>query len=251
MAKKRWRKSGAERGFTVQRFKEWFAGRPRPIHILFLFMFLLLGAAATTTVRSHNSDPLASLGEDQLVTLLSDLQAREDDLRGERRQLQDELQELTDAVDAKQAAQEAAERSMWRAEVASGVSPVSGPGIIIEASAPTQPYPVSVFVTTLAELRNAGAEAIELNGVRLTGRSWFGSGGEVGVVVDDETVVPPYVWRAIGDPDTLAMGVEIRGGAVSQLRAYGSGVSVEKLVSVNIDSVATVPEPQWASFSDN
>lgn len=251
MADKPWQKTpkvGGRRGIPAGKFGAWVSERPRPIHILFFLMLLLLGAAATTTVRSHSADPLAGLSEEQLVTLLGELQLREDDLRAERSELQGQLEELSEAADNEEAAAEAAQKTLWRAEVSAGVVPVSGPGVVVTTSAPAQPFPVSVFVTTLAELRNAGAEAIEINGVRVTGRTWFASSGGEGVIVDGTVVTPPYVWRAIGDPETLAMALEIRGGANSQQRGYGSEVQVEKSPMVKIDSVATVADPVFATL---
>lgn len=216
-------------------------------------MLLTLGAAATTTVRAQASDPLAGLSEDQLVTLLGELQHREDELREERLELQAELTELTEAQDAQEAAFEATARARLRAEVAAGVVPVSGPGVVMTSEFPDgyvpQPFPVSVYVTTLAELRNAGAEAVEVNGVRVTGRTWFGPSGGEGVIVDDQQIVPPYVWKAIGDPETLAMGLEIRGGAASQQRGYGANVDVQKLAWLEITSTVEVPEPVFATLN--
>lgn len=225
----------------------WTERRPRLIHALFFIMLLIVGLAATTTVRSHNADPLANLSEEQLITLLGDLQLREDELRSERRELQTQLEELTEAADAHQAAQAATQKTVWRAEVAAGVVAVEGPGIMIVGSNLTQVLPTNLFVTTLAELRNAGAEAVELNGVRLTARSWFSETDGNGVIVDGHRIEPPYTWRAIGDPDTLAMGMEIRGGAAAQARAYGAQVTVTKLDRVEITSTAEVPEPEWAT----
>lgn len=251
MARRPWRKTPKllkRRQRGLGRIADWLSARPRAIHLLFFLMLLAVGAAATTTVKVQSSDPLASLSEDQLVTLLGELQLREDELREERRELQDQLTNLSQAVDAKEAAAEASQKARWSAEVAAGVVPVSGPGVLLRVDEPSQPFPVSVFVTTLAELRNAGAEAIEVNNVRVTGRTWFGLSDTGGFVVDGQQINAPYVWRAIGDPDTLAMGLEIRGGAASQQRGYGSLVDVQKLPNVEIASTVTALEPEFATL---
>jgi uncharacterized protein YlxW (UPF0749 family) len=49
----------------------------------------------------------------------------------------------------------------------------------------------------------AGAEAISVNGERLTVLSSFRNVG-VGVLVNSRPVSPPYVFDVIGNPDTLA-----------------------------------------------
>ncbi len=110
--------------------------------------------------------------------------------------------------------------------------------------------PDSVFVTTLAELRNAGAEAVSLNGVRLAGRSWFGNDGD-SIVADSQRLAPPFVWQAIGDPHTLSSALEIRGGASAQFRAYGATVSVFESSLIRIDATVQAKDPTWTETDDS
>jgi len=51
----------------------------------------------------------------------------------------------------------------------------------------------------------AGAEAVAVNGYRLTATSAIRAAGEA-VLVDFQPLVPPYRISAIGDPDTLRTG---------------------------------------------
>ena len=220
--------------------------RPRPLHLLLLAMFLLIGLAIPSTVRTQAADPLAGLNEDQLVALLGDLEQREEALRGERSSLQAQLTELREAADASQAAQDAVALATSQAEVAAGTVPVEGPGVVMRISAPPDAIPVSVFVTTLAELRNAGAESISINGVRLNARAWFGTDSSGAIVASGMRLSQPYEWRAIGDSSTLSVALEIRGGAVSQFRAYGATVVTDASDLVHIEAVTEPFEPRWA-----
>ena len=238
--------SHERRGFSPQRFINSFVSRPRPLHILLLAMFLLIGLAITTTVRTQAADPLAGLNEDQLVALLGDLEQREDALSNERSALQGQLTELKEAADASQAARDAVALATSQAEVAAGTVPVEGPGIIMRVSAQQEMIPVSVFVTTLAELRNAGAESISINDVRLNARAWFGTDSQGGIVASGAPLSPPYEWRAIGDGSTLSVALEIRGGAVSQFKAYGAMVTAEVSNLLQIKAVTEPFEPVWA-----
>lgn len=222
-------------------------GSSRGIHVLVALLFIVLGLVATTTVRSRSADPLAGLNEDQLVAILADLDTAEESLVSERLELQRQLAELSVAADAQQAAEEASEQALSRAEVAAGTLPVQGPGIVAHVYGDASAVPVSVFVTTLAELRNAGAEAISLNGVRLNVRAWFGEGSDGELVASGVALTPPYEWRAIGDADTLSVALEIRGGAVSQFEAYGAEVQIDERSEVVIDAVTEPLESQWAS----
>lgn len=237
-------------GFSWERLRGVLAGRPRPMHILMVVMFLIIGLAITTTVRSRVTDPLAGLNEDQLVSILADLSQREEELLTERVELEGALNELSEAVNAQEAARIASEQTNVRAEVAAGLLPVEGPGVIMRVSGAADAIPLSVFVTTLAELRNAGAEAIAVNDVRLNGRAWFslGEGGQI--IASGTPISPPYVWRAIGDGRTLSVALEIRGGSASQFRAYGATVDTEIEELLSIDAVSPPLSPQWATAAE-
>lgn len=224
-----------------------FASRPRPMHLVMILVFFIVGFATTTTVRTQASDPLAGLNEDQLVALLGDLDQRETALLAERSQLQAQVAELEDAADAQQAAQDAAEQTLRQAEIAAGTAPVRGPGVIVRVIPGPQPIPVSVFITTMAELRNAGAEALSVNDVRLNARSWFSVDEQGTVSASGIALEPPYEWRAIGDASTLAVALEIRGGASSQFRAYGANVVSQEVEELVISAVAAPLDPQWAT----
>ncbi len=235
-----------QRTLTLRTFLNSLSSRPRGLHILLFVMFLVLGFAVTTTVRTQAADPLSGLNEDQLVALLADLDQTERSLRDERTNLQNQLADLKEASDAQEAAKEAVAQATEQAQIAAGTVPVEGPGAVMRVSSPTAPIPVSVFTTTLAELRNAGAESISINDVRLNARSWFASEPDGTVVADGVPLTSPYVWRAIGESNTLAVALEIRGGAVAQFRAYGATVTTEARDHLEITAVAPDFVPQWA-----
>ena len=116
--------------------------------------------------------------------------------------------------------------------------------MVITVSDPLSKLGAEQFVLTLGELRNAGAEAISVNGVRLTTRSWFSL--DPGVVVDGTPISSPYTWQVIGDPATIGPALEIAGGAASQMRLYGAQVTVDTKEDVVIDAVVTPTSPQYA-----
>lgn len=240
-----------ERTAPSRSFFQTFFARPRPIHVLMLLVFVVFGTALVTQVRAQQIDPLETLSEPELIELLSELDSREDALETQRDDLLTQLQDLSSEADQQQVAREAAAKTSLQAEIAAGLIPVKGPGILIGVANPSGTMTAQIFVTTLAELRNAGAEAIELNDVRLTLRTWFAM--EDGkIVVDGVPLTAPYTWRVIGDPDTLSSGIEIRGGAASQMRgAIGSTVTIKRYDEVEITSVAEKVNPQWAQVDND
>lgn len=217
------------------------------MHVLAILLCVLLGFAVSTQIRSQDSDAIGRMDETQLVSMLADLEQRETDLTGANSDLRAQIHDLEDSANSAQAAGEAAAKATQDALIIAGAIPVEGPGAVLWVAVGDDPIPASVFVTTMAELRNGGAEAIDLNGIRLGGRSWFSS-DERGIVVDGQPISSPYVWTAIGDPKTLVGALEIRGGSAAQFRAYGATATARETDLVVIESVTELPEPQWAEI---
>ena len=98
-----------------------------------------------------------------------------------------------------------------------------------------------VFVDVIEELRDAGAETLELAGVRLGATSWVADASG-GLAVDGHSVTSPYVIQAIGDPATMEKALEIPGGIVDTVQARsGAGIKIERAATVTVKSLRTLP----------
>ena len=93
----------------------------------------------------------------------------------------------------------------------------------------------------MQELRDAGAEAIAVNGRRVGGTTAFSHERDT-VTVDGQPVQQPYEVLAIGDPATLEVGLRIPGGAVDTLDALdGTKVGVERRSEVRVPALEHPP----------
>ena len=86
------------------------------------------------------------------------------------------------------------------------------------------------------ELYISGAEAIAINGKRLTKNSYIVCNGPV-ITVDGEQFPAPFVITAVGDPDVLNKALNMQGGVVDQLVSDNIIVKIAKLESVEMDPV--------------
>jgi uncharacterized protein YlxW (UPF0749 family) len=77
----------------------------------------------------------------------------------------------------------------------------------------------------LNELRNAGAEALALNGRRIVAWTAIGTDGEQ-VTVNGRPVEPPYRLEAIGSAHTMEAALTRPGGLVDSLQQVRPGISV-------------------------
>jgi uncharacterized protein YlxW (UPF0749 family) len=100
----------------------------------------------------------------------------------------------------------------------------------------------------LQELRDAGAEAMELNdSVRIVAQtSLRDTPGGGGLTVDGHRLDAPYTLDAIGDPHTLATALDFSGGFIYEVRQAGGKVDVQQLDDVEISSVVAQRTPQYA-----
>ena len=217
-----------------------FFALPRGLHVVMLVIFMVLGFALATQVRSQRSDPLEGLSEQDLVTVLDELGTQEQNLRTRR----GELQGAADEADARE---QAARKAAQQAQIAAGTIAVHGPGVSLSVVDPGANLTPTQFVMTLGELRNAGAEAIELNGVRLSTRSAF-TGQAGGIIVDGTPIASPYTWNVIGESQTIATALEIQAGSAAQMRAKGALVSITPSADIEITSLATPRPPQYATY---
>jgi len=220
--------------------------QPTWVHVLIVLLCAAVGFALAVQVRQAQEDTYATMRQDDLVRLIDELGARNRELTEEGVALRRELDDLESGTSSLEAAREAAEQQARVQGILAGVLPVTGPGIEIRVQDPTAQVTAPTFVTVLEELRNAGAEAIELNGQRITASSWLGT-RTGGLVVSGVDIEPPYVWRAIGDPQTLAVALDIPGGALASIRTAGATAEVEQLERVEITSVRELRQPQWAT----
>ena len=229
------------------RAKGAFFALPRGLHVVMLIIFMILGFALATQVRAQRSDPLEGLSEQDLVTVLDELGTREQNLRERRAELTSELEDLQSAADEAQAREQASAKAALQAQIAAGTVAVQGPGVSVSVLDPGANLSPTQFVMTLGELRNAGAEAIDLNGVRLTTRSAF-TGQAGAIVVDGTPIASPYTWTVIGESQTIATALEIQAGSASQMRAKGATVTITPTDHVTIDSLASPRPPQYATY---
>ncbi|MBN1641447.1 MAG: DUF881 domain-containing protein [Anaerolineae bacterium] len=111
-----------------------------------------------------------------------------------------------------------------RARVLTGLVGVSGPGIEVRIDGPLEALDLQDLVN---ELRNAGAEAIALNGYRLLVSSVPTIDARGQITVNGQAIERPYRLEAIGEPDTLEAALLRSGGLIAVLERRYPALRVE------------------------
>ncbi|PLT28106.1 hypothetical protein CUU66_20440 [Peribacillus deserti] len=86
------------------------------------------------------------------------------------------------------------------------------------------------------ELFISGAQAVAINGQRLTRESYIVCNGPV-ITVDGTQYPAPFVITAIGDPDVMEAAIDISGGVKEQLVNENITFSVEEIEEIEMEPV--------------
>jgi uncharacterized protein YlxW (UPF0749 family) len=214
-------------------------------HLLPALLCALLGFAFVVQVRSTQDTGLEGLRQSDLVRILDDVNQRAERLQTEARDLEDTRSRLTSGSSGTRAALQAAEDRAKVLGILAGTLPATGPGIELTVSDPKGKVGSDVLLDTLEELRDAGAEAVQINGSRVVASSSFGQDAD-GLQVDGTTLHPPYRILAIGNPQTMGAAMEIPGGISETVRGLGATVRVVQDQSMVIDALQTPRPPRYA-----
>ncbi|MBW3089078.1 DUF881 domain-containing protein [Bifidobacterium sp. 82T24] len=213
--------------------------------LLVIILCALLGFGYVTQIQNSQSS-YATLSEDELVRLLDETSAQVDTLEQQKTQLSEQLRSIKSAADKQKEVERVAKENEESSGILSGRLPAEGKGVVITVGQRSGHIPASMMFTLIEELRNAGAEVMEFNGVRVVTSTSF-TDTESGVSCSGQSVTPPYTIKAIGDPSALQNAIQIAGGVGSQLRVkHGAAVSVVQSDSVQINAVRQSTDYKYA-----
>ncbi|GLW67435.1 membrane protein [Actinomadura rubrobrunea] len=198
---------------------------------------LLLGFAVVAQVRSTQKDgEFATARQDELVGILSDLSQRSERLRADIRELEETKAGLERDAQGDAALREARERARTYGLLA-GTLPAEGPGIELVIHDPRGAVRAVNLLDALQELRDAGAEVVQVGDVRTGADTYFLDAPDGGVIVDGRRLRPPYRFLAIGDAHTMTTALNIPGGVVRTLRGVGADVTINSRARLAVSAI--------------
>lgn len=176
---------------------------------------LLIGLLGVGQLRSQaRPAEISRLSAPDLSTLIETLTRRNRELRTGLVDIREQVRSYTLSGSQGQSAIEVSREDLRRIAAFGGMSAVQGQGIVMNIDGDLDAIALNDLIN---ELRNAGAEAIAVDGVRITARS-IASQGPRGLEIDGEEIGRSFVLRAVGSPDGLTGAIERPGGIISQLK---------------------------------
>ena len=205
-------------------------------NLLGALLAVLLGAGIAAQVQLTNQRGLDELSQTDLVRVLDDISLRSSRLDQQVRELESTRDRLKNGTGT---AAEALEQAQKRADtlgILAGTVAAKGPGITMRITDPTNAVTGPIVLDIIQELRDAGAESIDVGGVRVVASSFVGDrNGQI--QIDGVTVPRPLVIKAIGDSKTLSSAMTIPGGIVESVRQKGADAAVTESSLIEITSL--------------
>lgn len=130
-------------------------------------------------------------------------------------------------------------KDLEKYQIVSGYKTVEGPGVIVTIDDPIGEYPrqggdslimynYELLLAVINKLNAAGAEAISINDQRYTSTTeiYYTSNS---VQINSVPAIPPFIIKAVGDPESLGAALNMRFGIIEEMREmYSIQATVKK-----------------------
>jgi len=206
----------------------------------------VLGFAGVIAVKEHRQDTtFTGASQQDLIQIINSQSLAKNRIEDEMEDLESVLDTLQDDTTSSEARLDALQARAVTLGIIAGTLAATGPGVEIRITGPPGSAGVEDLLTGVHELLDAGAEAIEINDVRFTVRSWIAAGPDGSFVVDGTAMELPLTIRAIGSPVALEQAVFFQGGFAAQVEAAGAVVRVKRFNELEIRSTSALqPMPE-------
>ncbi|RFU88038.1 DUF881 domain-containing protein [Streptomyces triticagri] len=212
-------------------------------------LLFVLGLGLAIQVRSNSEgSALRGARQEDLVRILDELDGRTQRLEDEKRRLDDQRTELENSSDQEEEARKQTEEKERQLGVLAGTVAAEGPGISLTIADAGGKVEADMLLDAIQELRAAGAEAIQINDVRVVAGTYF-TDTEGGVRIDGRKVASPYRFKVIGKPQDLEPALNIPGGVVQTLEKEQATVSVTRGEKIVVDALRRANRPDYARSS--
>lgn len=212
-----------------------------------LSLFVVAGFIGVLLVGQLRSQArpleLSALTADELSALVDQLSTRNEELRNGLALLREQVRDYEVAQSLGQSGRDQTEQALLRIKAFSGLAPVEGQGVHIAIDGSLDYVAVNDLIN---ELRNAGAEAIAVDDVRITASS-IAVQGAASIEIDDVGIGSSFTIDAIGSPDGLLSTLERPGGIKAQLeQSVSATIVIEQRSRIEVPATARDLAPQVA-----
>ncbi|MFG3321713.1 DUF881 domain-containing protein [Streptomyces sp. NPDC048171] len=217
--------------------------------IVALLLFGLgFGLAVQVASNSESDGALRGARQEDLVRILDELDDRTQRLEDEKQGLEKQRDELENSSDQAEEARKQTLEKERQLGILAGTVAAQGPGITVTVQDTKGAVEADMLLDAIQELRAAGAEAIQVNGVRVVAGTYLAD-SDKSVSVDGNKINAPYRFQVIGKPQDLEPALNIPGGVVQTLEKEQATVTVERSSKIVVDALRAAERPDYARSS--
>lgn len=212
-----------------RRFRDTLRPQANLSQVIVGLLCLLLGLSIVAQVQ-QGDDSLEGATQQELVRLLDESGRTLETLRSGR--------------EGDVAAQNAAQERLEDLEILAGTAPAQGRGVLLSIDDPQGTLRAPTLLGVIQELRNAGAEVIQIGDVRVVASTSITTDPAGGLLVDGTPLSAPYIVRAIGDPSVMEPALRIPGGAADSVAGDGGALvaTADDMIRIEATVELTAPE---------
>ena len=213
--------------------------------VIFVICFLIyfVVKVQVKTVNKNNADILRLKRENELRDEINQWKDAYNNLASKNSELNKKIDQYREAAISDTDNGELLKSELDEANIIAGLTAVKGKGIKInidvekvleEIALNAGKYDSSVsliqdydIMEIVNELVMYGAEAISVNGQRITNLTSIKSSGPI-IKINGVNTTAPFVIEAIGEPDTLEASIALKDGKVDELRNLKIDITITK-----------------------
>jgi uncharacterized protein YlxW (UPF0749 family) len=213
-----------------------------------LLFGLGFGLAVQVASNSNSDSALRGARQEDLVRILDELDDRTQRLEDEKQGLEKQRDELENSSDQAEEARKQTVEKEKQLGILAGTVAAQGPGITMTIEDAKGTVQADMLLDAIQELRAAGAEAIQVNSVRVVAGTYLTDSGK-SVSVDGNKINAPFRFKVIGKPADLEPALNIPGGVVQTLEKEQATVTVERSNKIVVDALRAAKRPDYARSS--
>ena len=200
--------------------------------VVFIVCIVLVGVMLMQfrTVEQTDITEIENMRESELREALVDWKTKYEEVDSQLAEVNERIEEYKKTINDNEASSELVDEELKESNILVGKTDVYGPGVIVTLNNTSDfQYIAEDLIELVNELRNAGAEAISINGIRVLANTDIVDLFDYYVIgINLQRIESPYVVKAIGDKEYMSSVLNLKGsGFVDRYNTLGRSVSLE------------------------
>ena len=199
--------------------------------ILVCVMFMQFKVVNETDIAQ-----IESMREEELEESLTEWKEKYEETYKKLIQTNDKINEYDEKMQSNEETKELVNKELTEAKVNFGLTTVEGEGITVTLTDTDEmAYDSNDLLDLINELRDAGAEAISINGERVVNMTDIADISSRYIVVNSKKISSPYVIKVIGDKTYLKSALTIKNGYVDSKEKNKYKIKIEEKNNIKIN----------------